>query len=94
MMNLRKLKIVEKDFHVLQFPTENILEQPIEQVNRSLAKKRDFFLDNLDRENVKIYFLDHTGLKKVETAHWTITKKAVILKQSLVIPLANIVAVA
>lgn len=93
-MNVRNLKIVEKDVHVLQFPKENIFEQPIAQVNRSLEVKRDFFLDNLERENVKIYFLDHTGLKQVETSYYTLTEKAVILKQSFVIPLAKIVAVA
>lgn len=93
-MNVRNLHFVEKGVRVLQFPKENIVDQPIDQVNRSLDVKREFFLHNAERENVKIYFLDHTGLKQVETAYWTITKNAVILKESIVIPLANIVAVA
>lgn len=91
-MNVRNLQIVEKDVRVLTFPKENIVDQPIDQVNRSLDVKREFFLGNC--KNVKIYFLDHTGLKQVETTYWTITKNAVILKESIVIPLAKIVAVA
>lgn len=92
-MNVRNSQVVERDARVLQFPKANIVDQPIEQVNRSLEVKREFFLHNSE-ENVKIYFLDHTGLKQVETAYWTITKNAVILKESIVIPLAKIVAVA
>lgn len=93
-MKIRNLHIVEQDVHVLQFPKENILDEPIEQVNRSLEVKREFFLCNLEREKVKIYFTDHTGLKQVEASYWTITKNAVIITKTMVIPLARIVAVA
>lgn len=79
---------------VLTFPKENILEQGIKQVNRSLELKRDFFLDNSGRDTVKIFFTDHTGLREIETTCWTLTNKAIVLRQAITIPLAKIVAVA
>lgn len=83
-----------KQLKILKFPQVNILEEGIEEVNHSLAVKREFFKDNIDRDNVKIFFIDSTGLKEIEATYWTLTQKSVVLKQSIVIPLSKIVAVA
>lgn len=93
-MVLTNTQVAEKQTKVLKFPQVNILEEGIEQVNRSLELKRGFFVENLTKEEVKIFFTDSTGLKEVAATHWALTDKAIVLKQSIVIPLAKIVAVA
>lgn len=93
-MVLTNTQVAEKQTKVLKFPKVDILEEGIEQVNRSLELKREFFVDNSKKEEVKIFFTDSTGLKEVDATYWTLTDKAIVLKQSIVIPLAKIVAVA
>lgn len=87
-------KLHTKKGKVLKFPRVDVLEQGIEQVKLALQLKRDFFIENLGRETIEIYFVDITGLNRVKTNIWTPTEKALIIKQSKLIPLANIVAVA
>ncbi|MGB1042243.1 MAG: hypothetical protein ACPGU6_02530 [Tenacibaculum sp.] len=79
---------------LLEFPKVNVLEQRIDQVNEVLKVKRTYFLEKSDKETLMIYFTDHTGLRKVETAVWTVAENAIILKNTRIVPLSNIIAVA
>ncbi|WP_075342003.1 hypothetical protein [Tenacibaculum agarivorans] len=76
------------------FPKGEILDQKHDQLNRSIELKRALSLGNLERQKVKIVFVDNVGYKRVETTVWGITDKSVILKKSTLIPLQRIVSVA
>ncbi|CAL2076546.1 conserved protein of unknown function [Tenacibaculum sp. 190524A02b] len=86
-------KIEKEQIKFLTFPKEEVLNKKNEQTNRFLALQRGMYLGNLEREKVKIVFVDDAGLKKVETTIWGVTDKSVILKQSTVIPLERIMAI-
>lgn len=94
-MFFKKTKVVKEDQEkLLRFPQIDVLEHRIDQVNDALNLKRAFFKENLNRTKLKIFFTDHSGLQKVETSVWTISEKAIILKNNTVVPLSDIVAVA
>jgi len=86
-------KIEKEQIKFLTFPKEEVLNKKNEQTNRFLALQRGMYLGNLEREKVKIVFVDDAGLKKVETTIWGVTDKSVILKESTVIPLERIMAI-
>ncbi|CAL2091161.1 hypothetical protein [Tenacibaculum sp. 190524A02b] len=86
-------KIEKEQIKFLTFPKEEVLNKKNEQTNRFLALQRGMYLGNLEREKVKIVFVDDAGLKKVETTIWGVTDKSVILKQSTIIPLERIMAI-
>lgn len=94
-MFFKKTKVVKEDQEkLLRFPQINVLEHRIDQVNDALNLKKAFFMENLNRTKLKIFFTDHSGLHKVETSVWTISEKAIILKNNTVVPLSDIIAVA
>ncbi|MDY0781110.1 hypothetical protein [Tenacibaculum sp. IB213877] len=86
--------IAKEKIKFLHFPKQDVLSEKNDQVNRFLNLKRALSLGNLEREKVKILFADDSGIKKVETTIWGVTDKAVILKQSTIIPLERIISVA
>lgn len=83
-----------KKNRILEFPKINILEHQIEQVNEFIRQRKVFFSRNLNREKIEVFFNDDTGLKKVKTSIWTVSEKAIILKNTTVVPYSDIVAVA
>ncbi|WP_299682860.1 hypothetical protein [uncultured Tenacibaculum sp.] len=86
---------VEKEqIKYFKFPKTEVLAQRNDQINRKLELNRALSLGNLERQKVKIVFVDQDGYKRVETTVWGITDKAVILKKSTLIPLQRIVSVA
>ncbi len=86
---------VEKEqIKFLKFPKEDVLNKKNAIANRFSDLERALSLGNLEKEKVKIFFIDTDGLKKVETTIWGITDKSVILKQSTIIPLRRIIGVA
>ena len=94
-MFFKKTKVVKEDQEkLLRFPQINVLEHRIDQVNDALNLKRAFFIENLNKTRLKIFFTDHSGLQKVETSVWTISEKAIILRNNEMVPLSNIIAVA
>lgn len=94
-MFFKKTKVVKEDQEkLLRFPQINVLEHRIDQVNDALNLKRAFFIENLNKTRLKIFFTDHSGLQKVETSVWTISEKAIILRNNELVPLSNIIAVA
>jgi hypothetical protein len=89
------IKNVEKEqIASFNFPKDEILERKYDQINRSIELKRALVLGNIERQKVKIVFVDDDGYKRVETTVWGLTDKSVILKQATLIPLQRIVSVA
>lgn len=86
--------VAKEQIKFLRFPKEEVLNKKNAIVNRFLDLQRALSLGNLEREKVKIFFMDDHGLKKVETTIWGITDKSVILKQATIIPLKRIVSIA
>ena len=94
-MFLEKTTLVDnKQSKILEFPKINVLEHKIEQVNEFIRQRKVFFLRNLNKEKFEIFFTDHTGLKRVEASIWTVSEKAIILKNTTIVPFSDIVAVA
>ena len=77
----------------MNFPTQEVLRSKQDIYDRCLDLKRAMVLGNLEREKVKIVFMDDQGIKTVETTVWAVTSKSVILKRSMVIPLERIISV-
>ncbi|MFL1895648.1 hypothetical protein ACJRPK_08085 [Aquimarina sp. 2-A2] len=89
------VSIVEKEqIKFLKFPKEEVLKKRKDQIDRILDLQRALSLGNLEHQKVKILFMDDQGSKKVETTIWGITDKAVILKESTVIPMERILKIA
>lgn len=85
------VKFIEKEqIKFLQFPKEDVLYQMKDKANRIVSLRRALALGNLEREKVKITFVDNEGFKKVETTIWGFTDKEVILKQGTIIPVARV----
>ncbi len=78
----------------LKFPKKEVLAKRNDQINRNLDLKRALSLGNLERQKVKIVFVDQEGYKRVETTVWGVTDASVILKRSTLIPLQRIISVA
>lgn len=94
-MQKQSFQPIEKEqIEFLNFPKEEVLDLKEDQIIRIHQLKRAQSLGNLEREKVKIFFVDDTGLKKVETTIWAVTDKSVVLKKSTIIPLSRIVSVA
>lgn len=94
MNGYRSVPAVEKeDIKFLRFPDKEVLRNKKDKYCRSINVERAMRLGNLEHEKVKIIFADDQGAKKVETTIWGVTEKAVILKQSTIIPLRRIISV-
>ena len=78
----------------MKFPKEEVLKKRKDQIDRILDLQRALSLGNLEHQKVKILFMDDEGSKKVETTIWGITDKAIILKESTVIPMERILKIA
>ncbi len=88
------VQLIEKEqIKFLKFPKKDVLEKRKDQIDRFLELQRALSLGNLERQKVRIVFVDDTGFKKVETTIWGITDKEVILKQSTIIPLERIISI-
>ena len=89
-----KIKVIEKEqIKFLHFPKKEVLESKQDKQDRYLNLRRAMSLGNLEHGKVKIIFADDQGSKKVETTVWGITEKAVILKQSMIIPLERVISI-
>jgi hypothetical protein len=83
-------KIEKERIANLKFPPSEVLTDPQEIKERKLDLERALSLGNLEHSKIKIYFEDESSRKVVETTVWAVTDKRVILKQSVVIPIARI----
>ncbi|MDH7448321.1 hypothetical protein [Aquimarina sp. 2201CG14-23] len=91
--NMNVQPIEKEQIKFLTFPKEDVLNKRKDQIDRILELQRALSLGNLERQKVKIVFVDNKGLKKVETTIWGITDREVILKQSTIIPLERIISI-
>lgn len=95
MMSNSSVLLVEKEqIKYLNFPKEDILEQREDQELRLSKLKRLISSNNFEKEKVKIFFADDSGLKKIVTTISSITEKSIILKQASIIPLQRVVSIA
>ncbi len=79
----------------LKFPKEDVLSDKNEKICRFVELHKALYLNDLKRDKTKIVFSDDTtNLKKIEATIKAVTQKAVVLKNSITIPLARIVSVA
>lgn len=85
--------IEKEQIKFLKFPKKDVLQKRKDQIDRFLELQRALSLGNLERQKVRIVFVDDTGFKKVETTIWGITDKEVILKQSTILPLERIISI-
>lgn len=85
--------IEKEQIKFLNFPKEDVFQQRREKMIRFMELRRGLSLGNLEQQKVRIVFIDDKGLKRVETTIWAITDKAVILKQSTIIPRQRIVSI-
>ncbi|NER14326.1 hypothetical protein GWK08_12810 [Leptobacterium flavescens] len=93
-MKSSSVQTIDKEqIKFLNFPHEEVLASKKDQHNRCLDIKRAMSLGNLEHQKVRILFVDNEGFKKVETTIWGVTDRAVILKQSTIIPLERILYV-
>ncbi|GAA3521899.1 hypothetical protein GCM10022393_40450 [Aquimarina addita] len=91
--NLSILSIEKEQIKFLKFPKKDVLHTRKDQINRILDLQRALALGNLERQKVRITFVDAKGLKIVETTIWGITDKEVILKSATIIPLERIISI-
>ncbi len=88
------VEVIQKEqIKFLKFPKEDVLNKKKDQIDRFLELQRALSLGNLERQKVRIVFVDDGGFKKVETTIWGITDKEVILKQATIIPLERIISI-
>ncbi len=94
MVSNMNIQTVEKEqIKFLKFPDNDVFEKRREKMTRYLEVRRGMSLGNLERQKVNIVFVDNKGVKSVKTTIWGITDKAVILKQSTIIPLQRIISI-
>lgn len=86
-------KIEKEEISQLRFPAEEVLIDAALRTDRRSALDKALSLGNLEHSKIKIYFVDDTSEKVVETTVWGVTDKRVILKQGIVIPINRIKAI-
>ena len=89
-MILECQQIDKELIHSLHFPTEEVLLDKEDVIQRKNDLDRALALGNLEHLKMKIYFEDDTNLKMTETTIWGVTDNRIILKQGVVLPLNRI----
>ncbi len=89
-----KAVLIEKEeIPYLRFPSDEVLLDPVQQEKRYEDLTSAMQLGNLYKRKVFIVFKDQEGIKKVRTTIWALTKKYVILKGGIVIPVCRVLKV-
>lgn len=88
---MNDFQLIEKEaVEQLKFPTEEVLIDKEDILQRKNDLDRALALGNLEHVKMKIYFEDDASKKMVETTVWGITNERVILKKGVVIPINRI----
>jgi hypothetical protein len=88
---MNDFQLIEKEaVEQLKFPTEEVLTDKEDILQRKNDLDRALALGNLEHVKMKIYFEDDASKKMVETTVWGITNERVILKKGVVIPINRI----
>ena len=84
-------EIIEKEYiGKLTFPQIDVLNNAAEKTMRSSDIEQAMRLGNIERYKVRIVFEDHESVKMVNTTIWAVTKKRIVLKAGVVIPVHRI----
>jgi len=83
-------KIEKEIIGGLHFPTEDVLTDKDQIIQRQNNLNNALTLGNLEHSKIRIYFEDNSGCKMVETTVWGLTDKRVILKHGYGIPINRI----
>lgn len=79
--------LIEKEMiESISFPTGEVLLNEQARTERESLLKKATLLGNLNKFKVKIYFVDSSGEKMVNTTVWAITEKYIVLKAGRLIP--------
>ena len=84
-------ELIEKELiSELHFPTQEVIEEKAERLQRKVELERAQALGNLEHTKIKIFFEDDSSKKMVDTTIWGVTDQGVILKKGVVIPIHRI----
>jgi hypothetical protein len=84
-------RLIEKEnVSNLHFPKEDVISISSDRQKRMKDLMSANELGDLAQYKVKILFEDDAGLKKVETTVWKTTKKDVVLKFGIKIPIRRV----
>lgn len=84
-------QLIEKEeVEGLKFPSEEVLSEKEDILQRKTDLDRAMTLGNLEHVKMKIFFEDDASKKMVETTVWGITNERVILKKGVVVPIHRI----
>ena len=83
-------RIAKEELNLLEFPSDEILEDKGQLEQRRAALHRATSLGNLQKHKVLIRFSDREGLKEVYTTIWAVTANKVLLKAGQLIPVHRI----
>lgn len=83
-------RIAKEELNLLEFPSDDILNNREELEIRRRMLHRATSLGNLQKHKVLIRFADQNGLKEVYTTIWAVTDNKVLLKAGQLIPVHRI----
>jgi len=83
-------EIAKENMGSLHFPELEVLQSEAGRQERSEALRRATHLGNLEKQKVRIYFEDMSGIKVVHTTIWAFTERKIILKAGLSIPICRV----
>ena len=86
----RPLLIEKEVIPQLTFPADDVLKRPYAKTMRDTDIRQAMRLGNIERMKVSIVFENNEGPKQVNTTIWGITKKELLLKGDIVIPLHRV----
>jgi hypothetical protein len=89
-MNSEFVLVEKEEVARLKFPKSDVLQTEKDQQSLQAELDRALALGNLEHHKVKIYFEDDKKKRVVHTTIWTLTDKAIVLKQNVIIPLNRI----
>lgn len=89
-MQTNVITIEKEALEKVQFPTEEVLLNEHDKVNRMEALRRALWLGNTEKLKIKIWLEGKWKKYLVETTIWGLTPDRVILKRGVTLPVSRI----
>lgn len=89
-MNLAFKPIEKEDIEGLNFPTDDVLSDPLEMRHRKQELENAMALGNTDHVKIAIFFEDDKDLWVTNTTVWAVTPVHIVLKKGVTIPINRI----